>query len=199
MQCLRITAAGATARVAAGVTHRRSRRLHNRGHQIHHLRHHGLQIRHLHRSPLAVSPPPLPHPPPPAPARSPSPPPVCTSVHGIAEGDEPYADCKSWCKQSSSTWQCTWCHCRACSFCAPPAPKPPPKPLPPPPPPRPSPPPPAGPPPPSIAPPPPPLPPPCGLGVTYSIVESNDDLYQASVRVNEWIEDPQLACTSLTG
>ena len=62
---------------------------------------------------------------------------TCSSVHGSGEGDVDFPDCKDWCTASSSSWQCTWCHCQGCSFCSPPSPPPLPVPLPPPPPPSP--------------------------------------------------------------
>ncbi|KAL3892527.1 MAG: hypothetical protein SGPRY_015047 [Prymnesium sp.] len=39
-----------------------------------------------------------------------SPPPstlACSSTHGAAEGDERFADCKAWCEESKTGWQCT--------------------------------------------------------------------------------------------
>ena len=121
-------------------------------------------------------PPPAPHPPPPD---APSPPPVCESDHGTSEGDESYADCKRWCNAASASWQCTWCHCKSCSFCAPPSPSPPP------PPPHPS-------PPPTIHSPPPPPPPWCSLGAVYEVTHEGWALmgggFDAAVQIDQWAE-----------
>ena len=63
--------------------------------------------------------------------------PRCQSVHGTSDGDVDFPDCKVWCKAAQAHYQCTWCHCRGCTFCSPPRPPPPPSPPPPPPPPSP--------------------------------------------------------------